>query len=689
MLKLHQALHGYSDGHRQLACSVSLPAKDARLVLVMSDVSGPGVTSFGVPYITGYPLAESGLYALAKTWPAPEMARPGCVWTHTLLIGFTDLAALVSPSVITRLFQRPPTKVLLEDYTGEIGVELQEHLISQPLSPEASDWFERLASAVYEYPYAQVWARRTDGSEVDNAVLRLWDQQWPRLKRSFRFCTLTSRDRSQEGMPFDLQLSQAGGTSSHLRFSSGIDGIEATTKSAEPWLQDLVQDAQLPQDSTLRPFLRRLGADMLVSREAMRPFCSLHAALKCASVEGILDAVRQVADSALFATSELAMTIVAQAAIANLEVADGQVLDFVIHTLPFLPEATIRKHQDHLTQLLWERDPRRVIDLAKDSRNEVHDAIRAGALSIPRATVIRQLTQVGDLAESLLELIPSIAEDPVFWSSSKLHPLTAARVGVELSKAAVLRAMILGLHEHVLIQFAVQVVGAVTVLEQLQVVVNQTNNLDQVRFWLRYACADTNAVAQFFAGPAPPSRMILMLIAEAIQPDAVPNDIGADPWYLALHALVAEEGKLPIELLVYGFQRALGRRSRSAVELLKLTFEALHTAVAKNAIPEDLWRQFERSLPRAPFGQEWDHAISLRRATAWKCNESQMSPEALAHLVGSDALFKLLLEAILDLWGGARYLRSVNNALLKSRNDVEIRRSRLLNDFIKKHAKFW
>ncbi|MGP1684968.1 MAG: GAP1-N1 domain-containing protein, partial [Giesbergeria sp.] len=64
---VHQALHGYSEGHRQFACSAELTPNDARLVLVMSDASGSGVTAEGISYLTGYPLPESGLYALART----------------------------------------------------------------------------------------------------------------------------------------------------------------------------------------------------------------------------------------------------------------------------------------------------------------------------------------------------------------------------------------------------------------------------------------------------------------------------------------------------------------------------------------------------------------------------------------------------------------------------------------------
>ena len=90
--RLQQALHGYSDGHRQLALSTTLKLNDQKRLLALSDISGPGADLSPEGYLTGYPLTESGLFALGRTWPAPEMSRPGCVWTHTLLIDFSDLA---------------------------------------------------------------------------------------------------------------------------------------------------------------------------------------------------------------------------------------------------------------------------------------------------------------------------------------------------------------------------------------------------------------------------------------------------------------------------------------------------------------------------------------------------------------------------------------------------------------------
>src|ERR1700722_18657090 len=103
-----QTLHGYSDGHRLIAASaVDVTSRDAKTMLVMSDASGPSTRTSSLGYLTGYPLVESGLYALARTWSAPEMPRPGCVWTHTLLIDFSDLAVLTSMSELLGAFRRP------------------------------------------------------------------------------------------------------------------------------------------------------------------------------------------------------------------------------------------------------------------------------------------------------------------------------------------------------------------------------------------------------------------------------------------------------------------------------------------------------------------------------------------------------------------------------------------------------
>ena len=65
---IHQALHGYSDGHNRIACSMQLSPIDDDRMKVLSDWSGyAGGIDRDSSYITAYPLMDRKLYVIAKS----------------------------------------------------------------------------------------------------------------------------------------------------------------------------------------------------------------------------------------------------------------------------------------------------------------------------------------------------------------------------------------------------------------------------------------------------------------------------------------------------------------------------------------------------------------------------------------------------------------------------------------------
>lgn len=108
-MKIHQILHGYQDGHGRLAGSVQdITPQDAALMSQMSDWSGyRDPAGKDNSYITAYPLLESGYYVVAKSWYASEMERPGCVWTHSLLIDLNDIESQFDFRLLEKIYQRP------------------------------------------------------------------------------------------------------------------------------------------------------------------------------------------------------------------------------------------------------------------------------------------------------------------------------------------------------------------------------------------------------------------------------------------------------------------------------------------------------------------------------------------------------------------------------------------------------
>lgn len=108
-MRIEQLLHGYQDGHSRLAGSIyNLSPKDSARVSMMSDWSGyKDPAGKDHSYITAYRLEDSGLYVVAKSWYAQEMERPGCVWTHSLLINPAELTPAFDFRSLQRYFVRP------------------------------------------------------------------------------------------------------------------------------------------------------------------------------------------------------------------------------------------------------------------------------------------------------------------------------------------------------------------------------------------------------------------------------------------------------------------------------------------------------------------------------------------------------------------------------------------------------
>lgn len=684
---IHQALHGYSEGHRQLACSESLNQKDARLLLVMSDVAGPGVASLGLPYLTGYPLADSGMYALSMTWPAPEMPRPGCVWTHTLLISFADLAVLDVPSALASLF-KCPTNQRLDAYSDSVTVDFSSPFREQ-LDGESAKCVALFASALYGHPSEQIWARRPSGVDVDDVVLRIWDQQWPRLRRLFKFCTLTSRDRSQDVLLFDLQLTLGGSASSQLRFASNIEGFEASKVQDAVWLADLVRDALQPNRSSLRQMLRILGADLLGGREAMSPICTLHAMLEAGTPETLSLALSTAERVPPLSSSMQAKSIVLRALLDCVHPLEhGHPLSFVLKYFGVLSPAEAVERSGALARFVWKADPRAFVVTSYDGAEPVQVALQRGASSIDRDSVLEALPSLTDLAEPLLHLFPELALDKQFWAQTQSWPSSLASLGVDVSRADALRAMVAGLRDEGAIKSALHVSGTSAVLACLQDLLRQGLPVPQLDTWVRQSCVDLHGVATFLSHNDRHSCELLLLLSSVLSPDAVPNDYGEDPWCLALVSLHATEGMLPIELCAYGFRRALGWRSKSVEPLLHLTFEQLHDAALRKAVPANSWSLLEASLPWVSSQESWDDGLKLRRAAAKKCVDLPVGPERFVDLVNSEQLFIALLNSVWQLWSGGRYLRMVRDRLSHSSNPSQARRCKVVKKFLKDRSLF-
>jgi hypothetical protein len=262
-ITLDQTLHGYADGHQLLASSIDLTSDQQALLLVMTDLSGPAFRSGFDSYLTGYPLQDSGQYCIARTWFAPEMPRPGCVWTHTFLIHSEDLPRIQKLERLTRYFRRPTSLDYMVPYGHRLLFQEEASEVGEPLGEDARP----LLAALYGTDRKIVVP--SDSSRVHEAIsLAIYDQQWPRLRRTFRFCTGALSWRDSE---FDLSICPPEETHSIAGSGLVVDERRDLSRSFEDWVEVAARDLSSGVVSEYRRFLWQFGSDYVNGRAAFRP----------------------------------------------------------------------------------------------------------------------------------------------------------------------------------------------------------------------------------------------------------------------------------------------------------------------------------------------------------------------------------------------------------------------------------
>ena len=277
---MDQALFGYSDGHRQIAASIRLPSKDMFNLAAASDLASGAKLGPEDSYLTGLPLAESRRYALIRTWPAPEMPRPGCVWSHVVLIDFRLLSSHADLSDFLGLLKRP-SEVGPKFYSEPISVGSSHSL---PIIPDRESLVELIRT--YYSGKSVLLDSQVDQSALEATVMAVWSQQWSRLRTSFSFRTAAGGERRKsELVNYDVQVgSRAGYPSFQDDGSASVD--------RRSWIAAAAADAATTRVTPLRRFLWRYGGDLLAPRKHYRTLVELFLEIENRSEVSAEEAVR-------------------------------------------------------------------------------------------------------------------------------------------------------------------------------------------------------------------------------------------------------------------------------------------------------------------------------------------------------------------------------------------------------------
>ncbi|WP_441255822.1 GAP1-N1 domain-containing protein [Tardiphaga sp. 285_C5_N1_2] len=654
--KLQQALHGYSDGHRLLASSIDLVGRDAKTMLMMSDASGPAAVIGDDGYLTAYPLSESGYYAFARTWPAPEMPRPGCVWTHTILIEFSDIPALQSASGLLDLFRRPHKN----DRDYDIALTLSEG--SAGASPPNHVAARQILWAIYHNPSRPIVSSILGQRERDELVLAMWDQQWPRLKRAFRFCTLSFADRSAGGNVFDLQFLPSSGRVPRAQFRTALDADRSEVEFPD-WLDNAVADLRDGPPGDLRRFLRTAGSDVS-GREAFVPLASLYALSKqfATAPDSIEQAISILEETIPDSQGQAARTLITHAAGSTSHNLSSLGLQFVLKHFDLIDESQAATLAENIGKALWTSDPGKIMDLLSEDSSRRKIAARALA-TLPLPVLIQGAAAVPQHRVALFDARPDLGTAADFWALPDTWSAAFLRHAAEHHELApaMITAMIHSARPSV--REACSAFGRENVLRRLLESLDGDVTLPpaNARSWLTEASLDPEAVARCLCNINVTRASTLDALAHVITPDFVPNALGDDPWLLALRRMAASD--LTQYLASFLLTRAFGRRTRKHAELVQLSFDTVFASVQQSALPDEAWRLLDDRLYRSYFWPSWDRNPRITQTTVDLYVDNDLDPGAFVRITAHDGVFALLVDVAARSFRGQRYLKSARDRL--------------------------
>ncbi len=623
-VSIEQALFGYRAGHHLVAASVELAPRVRQLLANVTDGSGPENPDGFEGAYTGLPVPETNYYALFCTWSAPEMRRPGCVWSHVLLIDLADLARIRDLSVLRGLCLRPASPPFLADYERTLTV-LSPDVIAGITDPKGLRRAACLLSLLYEEPTKGIVVLDEKSSLWEDPVFGLWSQQWPRLRRSFSFSTGSLGDRRVSDLSFDLQIAplssrrlwgREGFPTAIVEFS---DQTECVTQPT--WVEIAVNDLRAGARGQLREFFFAYGSDVETPRSAFVRLLECFKSPPTAEEDGHASRLLQIASS--FPDPSEALRLKRDRLLGRIAGTESERLDFIWASVYFLlltAEAVAFSQVPFdfttYTDALWRRKRADIIALLRSlpESERATEFLRALAVALRPQELPAIWNEQTSTLPRLIAHRPDLAADATAWAM----PQAGQRSLWESLRAATRDQSIWAL-------VCVSMLRAQCAFAEHETVTLAGGHLAQgLLTWL---------VADHFRLPSSAWRQALRtpLVNELGLGDLAVPLLALAVWTLPpaearalsghrrdVQTLCRDFAVLPEPLRMHTlfWMTALGFQTpgQDGLALFARAFFPVYDAVARSEYPGDAWDLLGPILPELMWGLDWDRCLRLRRA---------------------------------------------------------------------------
>ena len=630
---IDQVLSGYDNGHRVLASSVRLERTVERTISIQSDLSGSSVQPEFDGYLSVYPIhASREFVAFAKTWYAHEKERPGCVWTHTLLLPVAEQQSW-PVLALAHQFRRPQgTAANYRFY--EQALQISHYSESEThISKLESDVLPCVLSCLFDDECTDVLLPAANADQFEQVALIVWALQWPNLRDEFSFSTGSLSNRSVGKRTFALQcvpqrdLRQIARSTKTARVIS-VGSTNASPPS--PWASNLSSRVLNDGVEYISAYIRRCALGVPPHRQFLPIVATMakYGVAECSAVDAILEVYPSgksgVNTKALFLETALSPIP------SELLFSDDREKIIRAIAAPASAEAfsKLGEKARALSRQLVRTNPelalRTMVAALQPDLNEIGVGIVKGVFKdLADDDLDRTINSLRDELPLLIALYPEIAANTFAWRSTRRqqYELCEALGQVDnlnaSTRARIIAASLEG-DSHDIASSLIRALGN----DSLRFVLDWFNKsgLHTPKAlhsdWRRELALNPRKSVDWFRRPPSVVRpATIALASEYISPtDASLSRVPTEVWILALQSF-SEFTPPDVSQRSRAFLLAIAFNNRQPLyaEIAASTFESVHDLMLDRELGYEEWQWLSDDLPSLGWGWNWDRAERLRR----------------------------------------------------------------------------
>jgi hypothetical protein len=601
-----QLVFGYRDGHELLASSTEVdPQLEARL-LPHADARFEDDSEH---YLVGVQIEAIERFFLARIWPAPELPRPGAVWTHALLIDGETLASADLLALAGQL--RRPSENDLSSY----GVPLP--VLEQAPAPVQAP--ELLLSALSWQAFGEprdksvlVWG---DPAESELSLLAVWRSLPGTARQGFSFRT---RGRARTGLsPYSVQVATTFAGRSE---SSEVRLLDPRASESPSWARLIAEAVRDPRT----PLAAALGRFAASTHDSVT-LAELWPIVSRGDVDGVAKSMAKLCPRPA-AMGELKRSLFGGGA-AGSQLWAASEIERVVTVLETGESVFDLAHLARPERLQFDwNEERRVMNELLDGRERLppESAVLLVDSAARELTVKELAMRASDapLVDAVLADRPGVFEDPRFWS--ELNPSSGSqlldRVAGGLSPDRLLEALVEAEDWDLLNRAAGGQFEMAALAKRLA-----RNDPEGLGPYEIVFAGHGQQLADSLGQTKKVTPEALLLAAATLSPEEA-NAISLRRW-LAAARLAHDRSDYVAQITAARLlARALASSGETARKHLIENFGPVHRAMEAGRLDETAWHILDRLLPDR---SSTDRAKRLRKALIKNMESNEWTPKEL------------------------------------------------------------